>query len=166
MYQGLNNGVKRLAGLGAVVQATLNNLTRTGADSTFYVGDKWALTIIGPPNTTIKMSGGKDGGTGIWNPGWVTDPSGRFTTTGQMGADQVGSWSETWIVGTDSAPAIVFVVQQPPSGTQQTQQQQTQQQQVSTNPLGGLLDLKLFGFPAWMVAGAGLVAYSMLKGRR
>lgn len=166
MFQALNNGVKRMGGFGAVVTAMLNNISRVGADINFYVGDNWLISVVGPPNTTVWVSGGKNGASAMTQMG-VTDPSGNFVLTGKMDGTQVGTWTETWMVGSQSATPIVFTVAQPPSGVQQQATQGTQQTQQATvtNPLSSLLDLQLFGFPAWMVAIGGFAAFKLLSKR-
>ncbi len=167
MFQALNNGVRRMGGFGAVVTAMLNNISRVGADINFYVGDSWLISVAGAPNTTVWVSGGKNGASAMTQMG-VTDPSGNFVLTGKMTADQVGTWTETWMVGSQSATPIVFTVSQPPSGVTQTigSTSTTATQATVSNPLSSLLDLQLFGFPAWMVAGAGFLAYKLFGGRR
>ena len=76
-------------------QFGLANLTQYGANQ-FSVGDRFKLTLDGPPYATIHVKAWFNG----TNLGDVvmgqTDQVGHYELTGVMTPDQVGAWSEEW----------------------------------------------------------------------
>ena len=77
---------------------SFQNLTNAST-SQFQVGDKWVVSITGAvPNTQVGVSGGMNGAMSYSVMG-STDGSGNFSKSGQITADQVGTWQETWGVG-------------------------------------------------------------------
>jgi hypothetical protein len=65
----------------------------------FSVGDTWQITVTGPPTSPVWVGGSQNGvAFGTYQIG-STDASGTFTTTGTMGAANIGAWSEYWDVG-------------------------------------------------------------------
>lgn len=173
MYRQVTHGIRRLGGLGAVTTATLLNVSRAGANN-FYVGDNWVLTIQGAPSSAISMLGGKGGGSGVWNTGWVTDPSGKFVKSGVMAQGDIGGWSETWMVSGVSAVPVAFnVTTKPESAPTQSTQTQTvnyastlSADPYTTDWMSYLFTGNFFGIPNWWGAiGIALGAY-LLLGRK
>jgi hypothetical protein len=63
------------------------------------VGENWALTITGPPNSPVIIGGTKNGAALKPVTLGSTDASGNFVLYGQAGPGDVGAWSETYTVG-------------------------------------------------------------------
>lgn len=82
--------------------AKLSNITRPGTTD-FILGDAWALQVVGPANSTVTITGTGPGGP--LTPAIIgeTDGTGTFNAQGYMGQADVGTWSETYIVGTETA---------------------------------------------------------------
>lgn len=90
------------------------NLT-SGNNSSLQVGDKWRITITGAtPNTQVSVTGGRNGQSSA-TPMGSTDSGGNFSQSGQITADQVGSWQESWSVGSAASGFIAFTVASPAS---------------------------------------------------
>jgi hypothetical protein len=96
------------SGLGAAPSFTFN---KVGASPTTYpnfsVGDSWQITVTGPPNSPVWISGSQNG---IAFPTYqigTTDSNGTYTTTGTMGTANIGSWYELWEVGAAGPPVAV-----------------------------------------------------------
>jgi hypothetical protein len=86
-----------------LVTVTLVNNTRPGAKD-FLITEAWTLVVQGPPLENVII-----GGTGPAGPLFPvilgqTDQKGNFTLSGFMGQDNIGSWNETYLVG--STPFI------------------------------------------------------------
>ncbi len=89
---------------------TFTNLT-SGNNASFNVGDRWTIQISGAaPNAPVSVTGGQNGQSSTANMG-STDSSGSWVTNGTMTAAQVGSWSESWNVGSQNIASFNFVVQ-------------------------------------------------------
>jgi len=91
----------------------VSNTTRPSSPD-FKIGDRFEIVIIGAANQPVSvrttMQGRMD-----WGPiiGW-TDPSGRWSTTGQFEKDDFGDWREVWTVGGKLAnPAVHISVRAP-----------------------------------------------------
>lgn len=73
-------------------------------------GDTWTISISGAsPNTQVIVQGGKNG-TQDRTPMGTTNGSGNFSLSGTITADSIGSWSETWYVGSAVSGAFNFQV--------------------------------------------------------
>jgi len=64
-----------------------------------HVGYHWTLTVNGPPNQTVAISGTFNGAAYPTNNVGSTDATGAFTLSGQMGPGDVGTWVENYSVG-------------------------------------------------------------------
>ena len=99
------------------VSATLANVSRPG--QSFQVGDQFALTITGPPNSqVIEMNATQNGATvgSQWAAG-TTDSTGKLVISNTFGSGDVGKWQEVWFVqGGTSTPTVSFTVNAAPSG--------------------------------------------------
>lgn len=88
---------------------TFTNLT-SGNNSSFNVGDRWQIQIIGAaPNSPVSVVGGQSGANTTASMG-TTDSGGNFATNGQMTAAEVGPWQETWTVGGRQVASFSFTV--------------------------------------------------------
>lgn len=86
----------------------LANLSRPGQP--FQVGDKFRVTVTGAANQPVSVTATQNGramGTTTYG---ATNASGVFQLEGQMAAEHVGDWVETWHVGTDSTAELTFSV--------------------------------------------------------
>ena len=73
-------------------------------------GDTWTITISGAsPNTQVTVQGGKNGASDK-TPMGSTDGSGNFSLSGTITADNIGSWAETWYVGSALSGSFNFQV--------------------------------------------------------
>jgi hypothetical protein len=103
------------AGSAASVQVVLQNSSRPGQP--FQVGDNFLLTISGPPNAAVVNSATQNGvSVGSTNYG-STDGNGSFSLSGTMTPGTVGTWAETWTVGTSSASLSFSVAAANPGTT-------------------------------------------------
>lgn len=81
-----------------------------GSNSSFNVGDSWQITITGSPNAVVQASATQNGTSlGTTNMGTI-GANGQLVLTGTFAASQVGSWTESWMVGSQSAGSISFSV--------------------------------------------------------
>ena len=97
----------------------LSFTTGSGNTTTPKVGDTWKVSIVGAqPNSPVFLSGGINGGSAKVQEG-TTDANGNFTLTSSSAGQRafssadVGSWSETWSVGTNILGSFSFNVQAP-----------------------------------------------------
>lgn len=82
--------------------------------TSFNVGDPWQITISGPPNSQVAVSGTQNGASvGTATPMGTIGSGGTLVLTGTMGAPQVGNWTESWTVGGQNAGSISFSVAAP-----------------------------------------------------
>ncbi len=105
------------SGGGAAVSTTvqLTNTSRPG--QTFQVGDGFTLSVVGAANSPVTGSGTQNGVSKGTTPYGNTDGSGRFSISGTMTADTIGSWTEVWTVGGVPAQQLSFSVSAKPSAT-------------------------------------------------
>jgi hypothetical protein len=91
-----------------VSSAQIANITHPGWSLT--VGDAWKVTITGPLNGPVSVSGTTNGVP--WGPSNVgqTDAGGTFSTTGVMGSGSAGSYTETWYVAGVPVGTVFFTV--------------------------------------------------------
>lgn len=74
------------------------------------VGDTWLLSITGAtPNTQVSVSGSMPGGSFNTAMG-STDSNGNYSKSGTVGAGEIGSWSESWSVGSAASGSVSFTV--------------------------------------------------------
>ena len=93
-----------------LVTVTLANLTRPGATD-FLLSENWLLTVQGPANSNVVIGGTGPGGPLSPVVLGQTDQNGLYQLSGFMGQDNIGSWSETYLVGsTPFIGAIDFTV--------------------------------------------------------
>jgi hypothetical protein len=97
------------------VSATMVNTSRPG--QSLQVGDSWALTVTGAPNSPVSNSATQNGTALGTTPYGSTNGAGVFTLNGTATASTVGNWSETWSVGGVNAPALNFTVSAASSGS-------------------------------------------------
>jgi len=165
---------------------SFQNLT-SGNVSQFNVGDKWQISISGTqPNMPVWVVGGKNGASSGTQMG-QTNGSGAFSLSGQMTADQVGTWQEAWSVGNPAvAPAqnvgfLAFSVLAPPAtktidttggggstGGGGTSTTTTTTNATGTFDIGSFLTESVFmGIPNWiLIAGAGAIFLFMSGGHK
>lgn len=161
---------------GAPMAATvqLTNVSRPG--SPLQVGDKWALKITGAPNGavvgTATHNGISAGSTNFGN----TDSTGQQTLTGQMTADTIGTWVESWTVAGGPAASLQFtVVAAPaapapaPSPGNTTGGGGSTPTDTTTGTLPPATSTTVAGFslsniPGWALAAAGIAAAFLIFG--
>jgi len=143
--------------------------TTSRGGTSLQVGDSWTVKITGAtPGQQVVVRGGKNGQSDMTPMGTI-DANGNFSLSGTISADQVGSWSETWLVGPASAGSFSFTVAAPavaktPAGQVIINSSGVQQ------PAGGFPSL-LSGFdlssiPWWGWVGAGAVVLFAFGGGR
>jgi hypothetical protein len=110
----VNLGVWRpmpaLSGLGGTTSVQLTNTSRPG--QTFQVGDKFTLVVTGAANQAVTGSGTQNGVSKGTTPYGNTDSAGKFTISGTMTPDTVGTWTEVWTVGGVPSAQLSFTVSQ------------------------------------------------------
>src|SRR5271165_1117669 len=88
------------------------SFTTSRGGTVLQPGDNWTVKITGAtPNQNVSASANKNGqdlGTSVF--GSPTDANGNYTLSGQIPADQIGSWSETWFVGNQQVGSANFTV--------------------------------------------------------
>lgn len=96
---------------GGAVPLSVSIVNNTsGNASTFRIGDNFTVTVTGPPNSPVTLSGTQNGSPfGPVTQG-TTNASGKLVVTGTMPSQNVGPWVETWSVGGASAGTISFTV--------------------------------------------------------
>lgn len=115
---------------------SFQNLTGSSS-SQLAVGDKWVVSITGAPaNTRVNVLGGLNGAS-AFNVMGSTDSAGNFSKSGQITADQAGTWQETWSLGdpqqgpVQSVGFVAFTVQP------QSSQSPAASASSSSSPSGG-----------------------------
>lgn len=100
-----------IAGCGPSVPTTaqVRNLSRPGA-ADFSVGEQFEVVVTGEPNQAVIGAASQNGAVMARSSFGRTDKNGRFTLTGSMGPDNIGTWKEQWQVGELKAPPIEFQV--------------------------------------------------------
>jgi hypothetical protein len=93
----------------AAPSVELMNTTSPG-DRNFLVGESWALTVRGQPNSEVVISGAKDGQALTPAVLGQTNAAGEFRLSGTMSAAEVGDWSESYAVGGANVGSLNFGV--------------------------------------------------------
>ena len=96
-------------GSGALSVKIVNN-TAGGSASTFRIGDSYTVTVTGPPNSPVTVSGTQNGVAFGPSAQGNTNASGVLTVTGTMPSNNTGPWVENWSVGGVNAGSISFTV--------------------------------------------------------
>jgi len=82
----------------------------SGSASAFRIGDAFTVTVTGPPNSPVTVSGTQNGSAfGPISQG-TTNANGVLVITGTMPEQNVGPWVEHWSVGGANAGSISFTV--------------------------------------------------------
>jgi hypothetical protein len=82
----------------------------SGSASAFRIGDAFTVTVTGPPNSLVTVSGTQNGSAfGPISQG-TTNANGVLVITGTMPEQNVGLWVEHWSVGGANAGSISFTV--------------------------------------------------------
>jgi hypothetical protein len=162
------------AGVAPTIQ--LQNMSRPGQP--FQVGDNWSLTLTGAPNAAVINTAAQNGISIGATPYGQTDGNGKLVLTGTFTPDTVGTWSETWQVGTGSA-SVSFTVANapvgaatPPTGSTATGgggQTATDSTTAAPPDSVALLPSSISSLP-WgtiaLVAGGGLILWMLFGGKR
>jgi len=161
---------------GATPTIQLQNMSRPGQP--FQVGDDWSLTLTGAPNAAVINTASQNGISIGATPYGQTDGNGKLVLTGIFTPDAVGSWSETWQVGTGSTSVSFNVANAPvgaaapPAGSTATGgggATMTDSTSAAPPAASSLLPSSLSSLP-WgtiaLVAGAGLVLWFAFGGKR
>lgn len=82
------------------VITTLRNLSRPGAE--MRVGDRWQLELSGRPSSPVTVTASHNGRTSTASFG-STDGAGRLILSGTHDNAVLGSWTQTWTIGGQSA---------------------------------------------------------------
>jgi hypothetical protein len=145
----------------APVTVSMNNITRPGSDTSYSVGDQWQITLTGAPGTAVSASASQNGKSLGTTPFGSLNAQGQMVLTGTMGADQTGSWSESW----NGAP-VSFTVTAGGStvGISKTTGAGDNQQLVSGSgfALPAMPDLSSLPSWTWYAVG-GVVLWMMVK---
>jgi hypothetical protein len=104
--------ISQTGGAGAKVPTyTWENLTSPLNTSLLHVGDKWRLTIFGPPNSLVTVTGGKNGDARFKDtPLGKTDATGKLVIEGTAEADHVGRWTETYTINGVNSGTLTFEI--------------------------------------------------------
>ena len=151
----------------AQTSATLSNVSRPGQSP--QIGDQWSLAITGTPNTPVTGSASQNGAGASTSPMGTTDASGNLTLTGTFGAADVGSWVESYLVGSGSPATVSFTVAAPapyyptaPAGTSNSTGSSSNSSSSSTPApldlsfLTNNVSILGFSVPVWaLIAAAG-----------
>ena len=79
-------------------------------ENPMQVGDTWTASITGAQaNAPVVVVGGMNGVLGNNQVG-TTDANGNFALSGTCTSDEVGSWTEQWMVGGDLVGSISFSI--------------------------------------------------------
>jgi hypothetical protein len=81
----------------------------TGNRSLLRVGDRWTLSVTGPPNTDVVIVGGSGGRADRTVMG-RTNAAGVWSTSGSPGPAEIGNWVQQISVGAASAGTLSFQV--------------------------------------------------------
>jgi hypothetical protein len=94
----------------AVTQTTavLSNATSPGAP--FAAGDSFQLIVTGPPNSPVIGTASQNGAVSSSSSFGSTDANGQKIITGGWTAADIGSWQETWQVGSATPAALNFSI--------------------------------------------------------
>jgi hypothetical protein len=160
---------------GAAPTLQLQNISRPGQP--FQVGDNWSLSLTGAPNAAVINTANQNGVSIGSTPYGQTDGNGKLVLTGTFTPDTVGSWSETWQVGTGST-SVSFTVNNAPVGVSAPSPGATAtggggatatDSTTAAAPAASLIPGSLTALP-WgtiaLVAGAGLVLWMLFGGKR
>lgn len=139
----------------------------TGNRSLLRVGDRWTLSVKGPPNSDVVMVGGSGGSTARNTMG-RTNAAGVWTTSGSPGVAELGSWSQQIFVGGQLAGTLNFQVVAAPvsSGNGQKSTEETLREEAEKEVSQGQPDwmASLTSNP-WLLIG-GAAAALFLLGRK
>jgi len=142
----------------------------------FLVRDSWTATITGPANQPVWLQSSRSGSPMILTQVGSTDSTGRFSLSGTVGTGEIGSWVETWYVGginavgttltnATSLGTITFSVSAPP--TPAGPPSPTVDDSIAPFRVPSIPATPSAGIPSWVwIAGAGVLAFSLLGGRR
>lgn len=81
-----------------IVTVQLTNQT-SGSLSNNHVNDVWLLTVTGPPNSPVYVTGAQNGAALSESQLGSTDANGNFQLYGQWYSDNTGQWVENYAVG-------------------------------------------------------------------
>ena len=95
--------------------ATIQNISRPG--QSFQVGDQWSLSINGNAGVSVTGSASQNGATVSTSQVGTTDSAGQLTLTGTFGAGDIGTWQESYLVGSGSPFSLSFSVAAAPAST-------------------------------------------------
>jgi len=98
-------------GTNTPVPTTSNpNFTFSVLENPMQVGDTWAASITNAQaNSAVVVSGGMNGVVGNINVG-TTNANGNFSLSGTCTVDEIGDWTEQWIVGGDIVGNVSFSI--------------------------------------------------------
>jgi hypothetical protein len=139
--------------------------------SQLRVGDVWTVSISGaPPNAPVTVIATQNGLSGGVTAMGATDANGNFSKTGTMTADTLGSWAETWAVGSAPVGVISFTVvaapipPTPPSNPPPTPPPPVVIPKVTAPPTTSGFDFS--SIPVWGWAIAAGVGVLLIGGRK
>lgn len=98
-------------------RVSVRNLSRANSDLSLRVGDRWQIEVQGAPNQPVAADASQNSRNLGRSTFGNTDSTGRFTLQGVMGAEHVGTWTESWFVGGASVGVLVFQVADPQTAT-------------------------------------------------
>ena len=99
-----------VAPTGAAPGVSLAFITSRGG-TVLQPGDTWTIKISGAtPNIQVSASGIKSGQSLGTTSFGSTDANGNFTLSGSIDSTMLGSWAETWYVGSQTAGQLSFSV--------------------------------------------------------
>lgn len=83
---------------GQALGATIVN-TGAGTSTNFFSGDTWTLTVTGAPNSDVLITALYNNAALPWVQLGTTDANGNFTLTGVMDDGVIGTWEESFQIG-------------------------------------------------------------------
>lgn len=90
----------------AVTTAVLTNLTAPGQP--FAAGDSFQLVVTGPANSQVTGTASQNGAVTSSTNFGTTNASGQLVITGGWDSTDVGSWVESWQVGSATPAPLTF----------------------------------------------------------
>ncbi len=132
----------------------------TGNRSVLKVGDRWTLTVTGPPNSEVVMVGGPSGAIDRTVMG-RTNASGVWSASGSPSVAELGNWNQQILVGGRSAGNLVFqVVEAPERQTEKKSASELLEEQAAKEEAPNWMS-SLTSNPWLLIGGAAVLFFVM-----
>ncbi len=87
------------------------SVTGPQSGTTYYVGDSYVVTVIGPPNQPVTVN--QTRASLVPNVTWQTNAQGVWSTSGTWTSSDVGTYTQTWsVAGVVASPTLRFSISQ------------------------------------------------------